>query len=267
MWCATPTDRRFGPIRVPVEIGRVEKMSKSKKNTVDPTDVIEHYGADTARWFILSDSPPDRDMEWTDAGVQGAFRYVNRVARLIEDHLDALPEPQTPAPEGLSGKAIELRQITHKTIAGVTDDYERFHYNKSVARLYELTNAISGFDAAGPGSDDAWALREALEILVRLLGPMTPHLAEEMWQRLGHQTILADTAWPEADDTLTIDDTVTVAIQVNGKLRGKIDVTAGANEDAVQAAALAVPNVAATIGERATRKVIFVPDKLVNFVV
>lgn len=249
----------------PVEIGRVEKMSKSKKNTVDPTDVIEHYGADTARWFILSDSPPDRDMEWTDAGVQGAFRYVNRVARLIDDHLEGLPEPGAPLPDKLSSGAAELRQVTHKTIAGITEDYERFHFNKSVARLYELTNAISAFDAASVGG--TWAVREALEALVRLLGPMAPHLAEEMWLRLGHDTLLTDTPWPEVDTALTVDDTVTLAIQVNGKLRGTIDVSAGAGQDVVEPAALAIANVATTIGGRPVRKMVFVPDKLVNFVV
>ena len=249
-----------------VEIGRVEKMSKSKKNTVDPTDVIEHYGADTARWFILSDSPPERDMEWTDAGVQGAFRYVNRVSRLIEDHLDGLPGSGTPLPDALSSEVAQLRQISHKTIAGVTEDYERFHFNKSVARLYELTNAITAFEAPKRDAGGAWAIREALEALVKLLGPMMPHLAEEMWHRLGHATPLADTPWPEADDALTTDDTVTVAVQVNGKLRGTIEVPAGANQEATEAAALAVANVAATIGGRPMRKVILVPDKLVNFV-
>lgn len=251
----------------PVEVGRVEKMSKSKKNTIDPTDVIEHFGADTARWFILSDSPPDRDMEWTDAGVQGAFRYVNRVARLIDDHLDALPGPDTAVPGDLSGEATELRQVTHKTIAGITEDYERFHFNKSVARLYELTNAISAFDNAGSSNGGTWVIREALEALVRLLGPMTPHLAEEMWRQLGHATLLTDTPWPEVEDTLIVDDTVTLAIQVSGKLRGKIDVAAGADEEAAVTAALAVSNVTAAIDGRTVRKTIFVPDKLVNFVV
>ena len=252
---------------VPVEIGRVEKMSKRLKNTVDPTDVIEHYGADTARWFILSDSPPDRDMEWTDAGVQGAFRYINRVARLIDDQLTTLPTPNQPLPDKLSDRAAELRQASHKTIAGVTDDYERFHFNKSVARLYELTNAVTSFDTPGAEAGDAWALREALEVLVRLLGPMTPHLAEEMWRRLGHDTLLTDTRWPEADSALTVDNSVTVAVQVNGKLRGTIEISPGTDQAEVEAAALAVANVAAAIGDRPVRKVIFVPNKLVNFVV
>jgi leucyl-tRNA synthetase len=190
---------------------------------------------------------------------------VNRVARLIGDHLDALPELGAATPDEMSTNATELRQVTHKTIAGITDDYERFHFNKSVARLYELTNAITAFDTAGAGG--AWAMREALEALVRLLGPMAPHLAEEMWQRLGHDTLLADTPWPAADTTLTVDDTVTVAIQVNGKLRGTIDVSAGAGQDVVEPAALAIPNVAATIGGNPVRKLVFVPDKLVNFVV
>jgi leucyl-tRNA synthetase len=206
-------------------------------------------------------------MEWTDAGVQGAFRYVNRVARLIDDHLDALPEPDAPLPDKLSDGAAELRRVTHKTIAGITEDYERFHFNKSVARLYELTNAVSAFDAAGTDTGESWAMREALEALVKLLGPMAPHLAEEMWQRLGHDTLLADTSWPEFDTALTVDDTVTLAIQVNGKLRGTIDVSAGAGQEVVEPAALAIANVATTIGDRPVRKMVFVPDKLVNFVV
>ena len=149
----------------------------------------------------------------------------------------------------------------------MTEDYERFHYNKSVARLYELTNAISPADAAERDAGSAWAIREALETLVRLIGPMMPHLAEEMWHRLGRETPLADTPWPAADDALTVDDTVTVAVQVKGKLRGTIDVPAGSNQESVVSAALAVANVASTIGDRPMRKVIFVPDKLVNFVV
>jgi len=178
-----------------------------------------------------------------------------------------LPGVGTPPPNELSAAALELRRATHKTIVGVSDDYERFHFNKSVARLYELSNAISGLKGAAGDPSAAWALREALEILVRLLGPMAPHLAEEMWQQLGHDCLLVDTAWPEADRALTADASVTLAVQVSGKLRGTIEVDAGADQDAAVAAALAVPNVAATIGGRQIRKTIFVPNKLVNFVV
>ena len=254
----------------PVSIGRIEKMSKSKKNTVDPTNVIADYGADTARWFILSDSPPDRDMEWTDAGVQGAFRHVNRVARYIEQAIDALPPAGAPPPAAPDAAALALRQHTHRTIDRVTDDIERFRFNRAVAALYELTNEIAAFttdQASGDGADGQWALREALETLVRLISPMMPHLAEEMWQRLGHSALLVDAAWPRADAAMLIRDTVTIAIQVNGKMRGRVDVPADADEDAVTAAARGVANVSATIGERPLRRCIFVPNKLVNFVV
>ena len=252
---------------LPVEIGRVEKMSKSKKNTVDPTDVIEHYGADTARWFILSDSPPDRDMEWTNAGIEGAFRYINRVARIIDDRLSLIGVPKTTIPEEFSSVALELRQITHKTILGITGDYENFHFNKSVARLYELTNAISAVDLDNLKYDVSWAIRESLEILVRLLSPMTPHLAEDMWQKLGHKTLLTDMMWPNAEKSLIADNKVTLAVQVGGKLRGTIDVEAGIKKQNAEELAHSLPNVQTSIGERKIRKIIFVPDKLVNFVV
>jgi leucyl-tRNA synthetase len=253
----------------PITVGRVEKMSKSKKNTIDPTAVIGEFGADTARWFILSDSPPDRDMEWTDAGVQGAWRYVNRVGRLIGDNLDGLPTAGSPPPNEVSGDALALRQTVHKAIAGVTDDLDRFHFNRAVARLYELSNEINGLvnSGGGAGRAGAWVLREGLETLVRLLAPMVPHLAEEMWQRLGHDALLVDTVWPEADPALLVDSMVTIAIQVGGKMRGRIELPAGSDEATAAEAARAVDNVAANIAGKQIRKVIYVPDKLVNFVV
>jgi leucyl-tRNA synthetase len=260
-----PVHRESGS---PITVGRVEKMSKSKKNTIDPTDVIAEFGADTARWFILSDSPPDRDMEWTDAGVQGAWRYVNRVARLVGDNLDGLPDAGSPPPNGFGAAAQSLRPATHTAIAGGTDDLDGFHYNRAVARLYELSNEIGAYVSAGDGdAARPWVLREAFETLVRLIAPMAPHLAEEMWQRLGHETLLVDMAWPEADPALTVDETVTIAIQVGGKMRGRIELPAGASQETATEAALAVENVAANIAGRDVRKVIFVPDKLVNFVV
>lgn len=249
----------------PVTVGRIEKMSKSKKNTVDPTDVIADYGADTARWFILSDSPPDRDMEWTDAGVQGAFRFVNRIARLILENVDGLPAPGTDPGAGSDDTSGALRRGVHKTISDVTDDLERFHFNRAVARLYEATNTISS--AVKSGGVSGAALREALETMVRLIGPMMPHLGEEMWKALGQDSLLSDEAWPTADNSLLVADSVTLAIQVNGKLRGTIDLAAGTGQPEAEAAARAVRNVADSLGDSAIRKVIFVPDKLLNFVV
>ena len=172
-------------------------MSKSKKNVVDPTQIIETYGADTARWFMLSDSPPERDLEWTEAGVEGAWRFTQRLWRLVEGGLEAL----SAAAGGMDRRQwrrrarCALRRATHKTIAGVTEDIERFRFNRAVARIYELANSI---DELAPGANPA-ARRETLETLVRLLAPMMPHLAEELWQRLGHDELLADQPWPEAD--------------------------------------------------------------------
>jgi leucyl-tRNA synthetase len=250
----------------PVTVGRSEKMSKSKANTVDPAQIIETYGADTARWFMLSDSPPDRDMDWTEAGVEGAFRFIQRLWRLVTESLDDLPAgPGNGAPPELDARARDLRRASHKAIAAVTDDVERFRFNRAVARLYELSNAVADFEAES--SAERWALREAFEVLVRLIGPMTPHLAEELWQRLGHQTLLVDEPWPTADAALLVDETVTLAVQVNGKLRATITLPRDAEDDAAQDQALAEPAVQRAMGDRAARKVIIVKNRVVNVVV
>ncbi|HTI87912.1 MAG TPA: leucine--tRNA ligase [Alphaproteobacteria bacterium] len=246
----------------PVTVGRSESMSKSKKNVVDPETIIKSYGADTARWFILSDSPPERDVEWTDAGVEGAFRHVNRAYRLVEEAVSSLPPPEAPAP-AFGDEALALRRTTHKTIAGVTDDIERFHFNRAVARLYELTAALS---ADGGGADMAWARREGLETLIRLSEPMMPHLAEELWARLGHTTMLARSSWPKADPDLVRDDTVKVAVQVNGKLRGTIELPRDAAQSDAEAAALALAPVSAALSGKTVRKVVVVPNRIVNVV-
>jgi leucyl-tRNA synthetase len=239
-------------------------MSKSKKNVVDPETIIRSFGADTARWFILSDSPPERDVEWTDAGVEGAFRHVNRVHRLIEESLPALPAAGAPMPP-LGENAAALRRVVHKTIAGVTDDIEKFHFNRAVARLYELTGALAGAD--GGAADLASARREGLEALVRLSEPMMPHLAEELWARLGHATMLAATAWPAADPALLVDETVKVAVQVNGKLRGTIELPRDAAQAVAETAALALAPVTAAMAGKTVRKVVVVPNRIVNVVV
>ncbi|QYU70798.1 leucine--tRNA ligase [Leptolyngbya sp. 15MV] len=246
--------------REPVVIGRVESMSKSKRNTVDPGAIIDRYGADTARWFVLSDSPPDGNMEWTEAGVAGAFRFTQRLWRLAAQ-ID-LPAKMEPAP----GAARKLMQATHRTIAAVTDAIEGFAYNVGVARIYELTNAIEQAQAAGV---DAGTRREALSLLARLIAPMMPHLAEELHAILhpGEASLVAQLPWPEADPALVAADTVTLAIQVLGKLRATIEVPVNEAEDRIFALAEAEENVQRALGGKPVKKRIHVPGRVVNLVV
>ena len=247
--------------RRPVSAGRVEKMSKSKRNTIDPAAIIAGYGADTARLFMLSDSPPDRDLEWTDAGVDGAWRYLNRLWRLVGE---AVAAPS--AAEGeLGAEGVVLKRLLHRTIAQVTAELERLHFNKAVALIRELSNAVEAFRPAT--SADRAMVREATEAIVVLLGPMTPHLAEELWERLGHRELLVDTAWPQADPAWITADSVTIAVQVNGKRRGEIELPVGASREAAEAAALADQRVRRALDGKPPRRVVVVPGKIVNVVV
>jgi leucyl-tRNA synthetase len=249
----------------PVKVGRSEKMSKSRRNTVDPTASIAAYGADTARLFMLSDSPPERDLEWTEAGIDGAWRYLNRLWRMFEERLPQLAPPGTPTPERLSPAATELKRAIQQTIDAVSQELERFHFNKAVALIRELSNRVELFDAGDPAAPAL--LREALDTLVLLLGPMVPHIAEELWQRLGHRALLAETAWPRADPAWLAEDRVTIAVQVNGRLRATISLPRGSDRATTEAAALAEANVRRGIADKPLRRVVVVPDKVVNVVV
>jgi leucyl-tRNA synthetase len=248
--------------RRPVTAGRVEKMSKSKRNTVDPEAIIAAYGADTARLFMLSDSPPDRDLEWTDAGVDGAWRYLNRLWRLIAERAPDLATVDGGEP-GAEAKA--LKRLVHRTIAQVSSELERLHFNKAVALVRELSNAVEDF---APRDDaDRRVLREALETVVVLVGPMVPHLAEELWQLLGHDRILVDTPWPVADPAWLTADSVIVPIQVNGKRRAELELPRGSSPATVEALALADVAVRRAMDGKPPRRVVVVPDKIVNVVV
>jgi len=249
----------------PITIGRSIKMSKSKKNTIDPTEIISTFGADTARWFMLSDSPPERDMEWTEAGVEGAWRFVQRLWRLMVEDAEGLPPHNSPVPSSFDKAAADLRSMTHQTIGDVTDAIEQFRFNRAVAKLYELTNGLTA--AHDQSTAMLWARREAFEVLVRLFGPMMPHLAEEIWQRLGHKTLLVDEAWPVADESLTVKDAVTLPIQINGKLRATIAVAIDETEENVREAALQESAVRRTIGDKPIRKFILVKNRVVNIVI
>ncbi len=246
----------------PVEVGPTVKMSKSKRNTIDPERIIADYGADTARWFMLSDSPPDRDVEWTAAGVDGAWRFLQRVWRMLED---GVPEGGA-RPGSFGPEALALRRATHAAIAGVTEGVEGFTFNKAVARLHELANAL-GRAAGGESDGMAWARREGFEVLARLMAPMVPHFAEELWSRLGHSGMVVNESWPEADPALLVSDTVLLPVQVNGKKRAEIQIAKGAARETVEEAALAEPSIAKFLEGRVPKKVIVVPERIVNVVI
>jgi len=248
-----------------VSIGAIEKMSKSKKNVVPPEAVADTYGVDAARWFMMSDSPPERDSEWSESGIEGSWRFVQRVWRIMTEHAPSLPGFGSVAPDGFGPEALALRQATHRTTAAMTEDLEKFRFNKGVARMYEFVHVVSDFK---PSNDaDRWALREALETLVVLMNPMVPHLAEECWQVLGGTTMVVHTPWPKADPALTRLDTVTIAIQVNGKRRDEIDMPKDSDPKAVEAAVLAMESVVKAIDGKPVKKVIIVPNRIANVVV
>jgi leucyl-tRNA synthetase len=257
------------PVRIdggePVEIGRLEKMSKSKKNVVGLEHIIDTYGADTMRLLLLSDSPPERDLEWTESGIDGAWRYVARVWRLITEPAAELAPAGSPQPAEISDKGQAARRIVHKTIDGFGDDVEKFRFNKAVARVRELTNALAELD--GKGAGEGWVLREGYETLVKLIGPMMPHLGEELWQGLGHTELLTESPWPEADPALVVDESVVVAVQVNGKLRAQLPLPRDAAKDIAEEAALNDANVQRAMEGKPVRKLIYVPNRIVNLVV
>jgi len=227
---------------------------------VAPEQIIDIYGADTIRWFMLSDTPPERDIEWTDQGAEGCWRFTQRVWRLVTE-TEGLPPPGT-AIQQAEGAALELRRAAHRAIAAVSDDLDALRFNRAVAQIYGFVNAI---EAAGTGVPGA-VRREALETLTLLIGPMMPHLAESCWQALGHERFVAMTAWPKADPSLTASDTVTIAVQVNGKLRGTIEALRGTDKAALETAALELDTVARALDGKAPRRVIVVPERIVNIV-
>ncbi|MBH1993232.1 MAG: leucine--tRNA ligase [Sphingomonadaceae bacterium] len=233
----------------PVTVGRVEKMSKSKKNVVDPDDIIAQYGADAVRWFMLSDSPPERDLPWTESGIEGSWRFVNRLWRLF-GQIEA----------GAEGADKPLDRKLHQTIDGIAKDIEALSFNKAVAKIYELANAV---EKAAPSASRNGAIR-ALALLV---APMTPHLAEEAWADMGETGLIADAPWPTVDPALLVDDEVTIACQVMGKLRDTITVPNGTAKDELERLALAAPNVVRILDGATPKKIIVVPDRLVNLVI
>ena len=253
----------------PIEIGSIEKMSKSKRNTVDPDDIIEAYGADTARWFMLSDSPPERDVIWTEEGVQGAWRFVQRLWRLVHEAAAVSAGAEMARPGSFGGSALALRKAAHRALARVSEDVERLRFNVAIAHIYELANAFQaslGSVEAPPGDDYRWAVREAAAVLVRLFHPMMPHLAEECWSVLGHQTLVASEPWPQVEKSLLVEDSITLPIQINGRKRGDVTVARNAAQADIESAVLALDWVKRALAGRPPKKVIVVPQRIVNVV-
>jgi leucyl-tRNA synthetase len=253
----------------PITVGAVESMSKSKKNVIDPDSIIAAYGADTARWFMLSDTPPERDIEWTAAGVEGAHRFLQRVWRLVREAAAKGAEPGAEKPASIGPEAEALRRAAHRSVAAVTLSIERLRFNTAVAQIYELTNALSiavQNSPVQPEVDLRYALREAAELLARITSPMVPHLAEECWAVLGNNTLVAEQPWPRGDQALLLEETVTIAVQVNGKRRDELTIARDAAKEDIEAAALKLDNVVRAIGGRKIKKVVIVPQRIVNVV-
>ena len=249
----------------PVTIGSVEKMSKSRKNTIDLDAFVSQHGADVARWFVLSDSPPERDVIYTDVGVDGARRFVQRIWRLVDQGVTAAAKKGAVKPATFGPEATALRRSAHKALDQVARAIENLRFNVAVAYVYEFANVL-GSALGRTGEGYPWALREALEFLVQIIGPMMPHLAEEGWARLGYNTLLANQPWPGADPGLLVDDTITIAVQVNGKRRDELTIARTAGSDEIEAAALRLEPVQRALEGRPVKKVIVVPQRIVNVV-
>ena len=232
----------------PIEVGRPQAMSKSKRNGVDPEPIVDQYGADAVRWFMLSDSPPERDLAWNEDGIEGAWRFVQRLWRLATEL------------KGGDGEDVALRRKLHQTIDAVGRSIESLAFNKAVASLYELATAV---EKAPPSSDRT----EAARTMLLLVAPMAPHVAEEAWAALGNTGLVADAAWPAADPALLVEDEVTIAVQVNGKLRDTLTAPRGTARDTLQEMALASEKIVRALDGRPPRKIIVVPDRLVNLVI
>ncbi len=254
-----------------LEIGGIEKMSKSKLNVVDPDDIIEAYGADTARWFMLSDSPPDRDVVWTEAGVEGAWRFVQRIWRIInvaKPHMASFEKEITPSQQA---EFIDLHKLAHRTTHFVGLEVEKLHFNRAVAYLYEYSNALGTLlnksDLSSLNKANQAIICDAIDRLLIMIAPMVPHLAEECWKEIGHTSLVTNEAWPNVDDKLLTDDEITLPIQINGKKRGELTISKDASKEEVEKQALQVEEIQRFIDGKPVKKIIVVPGRIINVVI
>ena len=249
----------------PVEYGGIGTMSKSRRNGVDPQQLVDRYGADTARLFTMSNVPPEHTFEWSNEGVEGAFRFLKKLWKLVHAHVEGGPAAKADV-ASLDATQRELRRQVHQTLFKVGDDIGRRRmFNTAIAAVMELYNSLARFGDSSP--QGRAVMQEALDIVVLIMSPIVPHAAQAMWRALGHASLVVDERWPEADPAALVKDTAEIVVQVNGKLRGRVQVPVGADAAAAREAALADPAVAKFVAGQPVRKFVYVPGKLVNVVV
>ena len=239
--------------------GPNEAMSKSKKNVIDPESIIASYGADSARWFMLSDSPPERDINWSLSGIQGSWKFCQKIHSLVEKNLSLFSENNEVSQTNI--KKSQLLSEVHKCLKDITDSIEKFQMNVSVAKIYEIVNHLS------KGSDDKAAIKQGLEILIRVIEPMMPHLAEECWSMMMKKNVLSEEPWPEVNEEYTVKSSSTIVIQINGKRRGELNTKIGITENEVMEEIMNIKNISETLKDKEIKKVIFVKDKIINLVI
>ena len=264
------TERACKMCAKPVIVGRVEKMSKSKKNVIDPNILLDKYGADTTRFFCLFAAPPERDLEWSEQGVEGGFRFLNRVWRLATVVMDGIKDVQPFAgnPDNLEDTLRELYRKTHQTIQRVTRDIEdRFHFNTAISAVMELFNTMSVLDMQKDHGEQLAVMRFAMESLILLLSPIVPHYAEELWEALGHRSSVLLAPWPQYRKDALKEEELLIVVQVNGKLRSRFQIATNSDEETIKERALTDQRTLKFIDGKVIRKVIVVKNKLVNIVV
>ncbi|MEC7671601.1 MAG: leucine--tRNA ligase, partial [Pseudomonadota bacterium] len=252
-----------------VTIGPIESMSKSKKNIIDPQSIVETFGADTARWFILSDTPPERDIQWTDKGVEASSRFIQRIWKIVNDGMSIISGIDIDEPKEFTENSLKMRKITHNAIKDITDALENLRFNRAIAHIYELSNEMQSIINKNKKLNDIselYSFRELLETYCQLFAPMAPHLAEECWKIIGCNDIISQREWPQLIEKYIQEDTVLIVVQVNGKKRGEIEVAKGLSQNEVEAAAMKIDNVSKSINSE-IRKIIYVPNRILNVVI